>query len=905
MGSVRGGTGHGPKGARREIALARSSAREGSRAGDRVLWSRPHGPTGAPRRRTLSAPHPPAAGSEPRISTGNAELDRMMDGGLLPHRPYVVVGPSGTGKTTLALQFLCEGVRRGEAVLLVTLEEPPNEARWNHRSLLPYLGKVHVFDAIPDVMRYERAPYKDIASVRASVPFDRVDLQIRQTPEMTSVEVTITGLEQMLRMEVQRKAYTRIVVDSLTALQVLLHEGPRHERRRANLPPVSLRPAGHDPAHRRVSSRGHRDARADARARRGPPLPLGGRGSDGPRGGGREVPGELARHPDASLPDRTERDRHQPERHGLPRYPADHQGPSDRIPRSRLHGATSARAGHRGTPRPGSARPLLGRRRRHYRTDGGRGRPHVGPRRRDRRSDRSPDPSHGRCLRSTGRGPDRPSHSRAPGGSGSGSDPDAGGDDPDGGRTDPSSRAPDPDRPARQAAEGVPGPPDAGNGRVPEGASEARRGSDSPRARSRIGRSKRADRGRPRPAFLGSRPHSGSAPDHAHTVDSPSSSRARTRVGSESGTGGRSPDTAASSHGDSPGSDTSPGAISARTSAGPGRGGTSGPRGSPAPGCGGASSGLEALPGPASPGRASGPTPDPSSAASGYRSRSIGTPAATESTDVPPASPSGDGDPRRCPAPADPNPSGGAGPRTSTAPSPRSDPDSDPGRTAARSRSCCSHAPRRCASRCSRPPCGTSPYPTARRPNACRSFGGSRRSPRRDAKAKAGSDCPQEESARRRPGRIDPPPVPRIGAHGSSAGPIPHGRSRAGPSPDRPGAHPGRALDRSATSVRSTTGRTRRTFPGSCLDRRSIGCSPDTGGDARPQVRSPSGPASVTTTDGVPPPIPAKPKRRVVRKKKAPPVLAATPGPVPPVDPVAPPAPTDAPAPEPATKEAE
>ncbi len=149
----------------------------------------------------------------------------MMDGGLLPHRPYVVVGPSGTGKTTLALQFLCEGVRRGEAVLLVTLEEPPNEARWNHRSLLPYLGKVHVFDAIPDVMRYERAPYKDIASVRASVPFDRVDLQIRQTPEMTSVEVTITGLEQMLRMEVQRKAYTRIVVDSLTALQYFCMKG--------------------------------------------------------------------------------------------------------------------------------------------------------------------------------------------------------------------------------------------------------------------------------------------------------------------------------------------------------------------------------------------------------------------------------------------------------------------------------------------------------------------------------------------------------------------------------------------------------------------------------------------------------------------------------------------------------
>ncbi|MCI4329129.1 MAG: ArsR family transcriptional regulator, partial [Thermoplasmata archaeon] len=82
-------------------------------------------------------------------------------GGLMPHRPYLVVGPSGTGKTKLALQFLCEGARRGENCLLVTLEEPPNEVRQNHTALAAELDKVWVFDAIPDVMRYERAPFKD------------------------------------------------------------------------------------------------------------------------------------------------------------------------------------------------------------------------------------------------------------------------------------------------------------------------------------------------------------------------------------------------------------------------------------------------------------------------------------------------------------------------------------------------------------------------------------------------------------------------------------------------------------------------------------------------------------------------------------------------------------------------
>jgi KaiC/GvpD/RAD55 family RecA-like ATPase len=149
----------------------------------------------------------------------------MLDGGLVAHRPYLIVGPSGTGKTTLGLQFLCAGVQKGEHTLLVTIEEPPNEVRVNHRRMAPDLEKVDVFDAIPDVMRYERAPFKDIAAVRAATPFGRVAEEIRRTPELTSIEVTITALEQMLRTEVQRHAYTRIVIDSLTALQYFCMKG--------------------------------------------------------------------------------------------------------------------------------------------------------------------------------------------------------------------------------------------------------------------------------------------------------------------------------------------------------------------------------------------------------------------------------------------------------------------------------------------------------------------------------------------------------------------------------------------------------------------------------------------------------------------------------------------------------
>ncbi len=173
----------------------------------------------------MADPKASALAADSRVSTGNPGLDRMLEGGLVGRRPYLVVGPAGTGKTTLALQFLCEGVRRHERVLLVTLEEPPNEARLNHRALAPELDHVDVFDAIPDIMRYERVPFKDIASVRYAQPFGTVLLSIRQSPELASVEVTLTALEQMLRTEVMRKGYTRLAIDSLTALQYFCMKG--------------------------------------------------------------------------------------------------------------------------------------------------------------------------------------------------------------------------------------------------------------------------------------------------------------------------------------------------------------------------------------------------------------------------------------------------------------------------------------------------------------------------------------------------------------------------------------------------------------------------------------------------------------------------------------------------------
>ena len=70
----------------------------------------------------------------PRISTGSAGLDDILGGGLDPNRLYLYEGRPGTGKTTIALQFLLEGARRGERVLYITLSETERELRAGRRA---------------------------------------------------------------------------------------------------------------------------------------------------------------------------------------------------------------------------------------------------------------------------------------------------------------------------------------------------------------------------------------------------------------------------------------------------------------------------------------------------------------------------------------------------------------------------------------------------------------------------------------------------------------------------------------------------------------------------------------------------------------------------------------------------
>jgi len=63
------------------------------------------------------------SGDEERVRMGIDGLDEMLSGGLIPASFAAIVGTYGTGKTTFALQFIWEGLVRGETAIYISLEE--------------------------------------------------------------------------------------------------------------------------------------------------------------------------------------------------------------------------------------------------------------------------------------------------------------------------------------------------------------------------------------------------------------------------------------------------------------------------------------------------------------------------------------------------------------------------------------------------------------------------------------------------------------------------------------------------------------------------------------------------------------------------------------------------------------
>jgi circadian clock protein KaiC len=144
-----------------------------------------------------------------RLATGIEGLDDILQGGFPANRIYLIEGEPGAGKTTLALQFLMEGVRLGEAGLYVTLSETQEELEASARSHGWTLDGINIHELVPtqDTLKPES------------------QYTIFHPSEIELSETTSAVLE-----EVERTNPKRVVFDSLSEMRLLAHDALRYRR---------------------------------------------------------------------------------------------------------------------------------------------------------------------------------------------------------------------------------------------------------------------------------------------------------------------------------------------------------------------------------------------------------------------------------------------------------------------------------------------------------------------------------------------------------------------------------------------------------------------------------------------------------------------------------------------------
>ncbi|SRR5579871_3880475 len=159
-----------------------------------------------------------AAPAPARVSTGTPGLDRMLGGGLFPGRPYLVTGGSGSGKTLLALRFLLEGLRNGEEVLLVAVDEPPSEIVENVRAFGWDLSAVRTLDANPGVKAIKRLA--DVQEIKALGDVRTMrDLTDQTRRASDGEDISIQSIHLKLRNQMGGRPFRRVVVDSMTSIR--------------------------------------------------------------------------------------------------------------------------------------------------------------------------------------------------------------------------------------------------------------------------------------------------------------------------------------------------------------------------------------------------------------------------------------------------------------------------------------------------------------------------------------------------------------------------------------------------------------------------------------------------------------------------------------------------------------
>lgn len=149
-----------------------------------------------------------------RCPSGIEGLDDILAGGLPPRCFYLIQGDPGSGKTTLALQFLMEGLRRGERVFYITLSETKEE--------LLQVARSHNW-SLDDIALLELSAIEALLRPEA------------QTTVFHPSEMELNKVTNLLLDETRKVNPTRVVFDSLSEFRLIAETPLRYRRHLLNL----------------------------------------------------------------------------------------------------------------------------------------------------------------------------------------------------------------------------------------------------------------------------------------------------------------------------------------------------------------------------------------------------------------------------------------------------------------------------------------------------------------------------------------------------------------------------------------------------------------------------------------------------------------------------------------------
>src|SRR5262245_792169 len=142
------------------------------------------------------------------ISTGVPGLDELLVGGLTANRMYLVEGSPGTGKTTLALQFLLNGRDAGERTVYVTLSETVNE--------MTAIARSHGW-SLEGVELFQLSPAEGVKLEDQYTLYHPAEVELGET------------IKSVLEV-IDRVQPSRVVFDSLSELKLLARDPLRYRR---------------------------------------------------------------------------------------------------------------------------------------------------------------------------------------------------------------------------------------------------------------------------------------------------------------------------------------------------------------------------------------------------------------------------------------------------------------------------------------------------------------------------------------------------------------------------------------------------------------------------------------------------------------------------------------------------